>query len=222
MTGLDRARRARRAARIDGPPSARPRLRAAVRWRDGPRQARHAPDLLEPGLRRARRAARGTRRPAVRRRARPTASWPARDDRHGARRPAVRGPPRHRWPIWPRSPASCSDRRSSAPATHAAATTVAFPGSARACCPASGRSTRSTGVSVSRSATPRSRTGPARRTRPATFGHFGGSGTFLWVDPPLDRALVCLTDRDFGPWALEAWPAFSDDVISTAPVAYSP
>ena len=24
---------------------------------------------------------------------------------------------------------------------------------------------------------------------PATFGHFGGSGTFLWVDPVLERAV---------------------------------
>lgn len=52
------------------------------------------------------------------------------------------------------------------------------------------------------------------RNSPATFGHFGGSGTFLWVDPVLDRTLVCLTDRDFGPWALEAWPSFSDAVIA--------
>ena len=37
-----------------------------------------------------------------------------------------------------------------------------------------------------------------------TFGHFGGSGTFLWVDPEADVALACLTDLDFGPWALEA------------------
>jgi CubicO group peptidase (beta-lactamase class C family) len=48
---------------------------------------------------------------------------------------------------------------------------------------------------------------------PATFGHFGGTGTFLWVDPAIDRALVCLTDRDFGPWALQAWPRLSDAVI---------
>ena len=47
----------------------------------------------------------------------------------------------------------------------------------------------------------------------STFGHFGGSGSFLWVDPELDHALVCLTDREFGPWALEAWPALSDAVI---------
>lgn len=52
------------------------------------------------------------------------------------------------------------------------------------------------------------------RNSPATFGHFGGAGTFLWVDPVLDRALVCLADREFGAWALEAWPAFSDAVIA--------
>jgi CubicO group peptidase (beta-lactamase class C family) len=52
------------------------------------------------------------------------------------------------------------------------------------------------------------------RNSPRTFGHFGGSGTFLWVDPVLDHALVCLTDRDYGPWALEAWPRFSDTVIA--------
>ena len=48
---------------------------------------------------------------------------------------------------------------------------------------------------------------------PRTFGHFGGAGTFIWVDPAVDRALVCLTDREFGPWALEAWPRLSDAVI---------
>jgi CubicO group peptidase (beta-lactamase class C family) len=51
-----------------------------------------------------------------------------------------------------------------------------------------------------------------------TFGHFGGAGTFLWVDPSIDRALVCLTDREFGPWALDAWPSFSDLVIATQAV----
>jgi CubicO group peptidase (beta-lactamase class C family) len=51
------------------------------------------------------------------------------------------------------------------------------------------------------------------RNSPATFGHFGGSGTFLWVDPALDRALVGLTDREYGDWALEAWPPFADAVI---------
>ena len=32
---------------------------------------------------------------------------------------------------------------------------------------------------------------------PATFGHFGGSGTFLWVDPGCRLACVVLGDRDF-------------------------
>jgi CubicO group peptidase (beta-lactamase class C family) len=51
------------------------------------------------------------------------------------------------------------------------------------------------------------------RNSPRTFGHFGGSGTFLWVDPELDAALACLTDREFGDWALDAWPRLSDAVI---------
>jgi CubicO group peptidase (beta-lactamase class C family) len=49
---------------------------------------------------------------------------------------------------------------------------------------------------------------------PATFGHFGGSGTFLWVDPERGLACACLTDREFGDWALEAWPRLSDDVLA--------
>ena len=51
------------------------------------------------------------------------------------------------------------------------------------------------------------------RTSAATFGHIGGAGTFLWVDPVADVALAVLTDREFGPWALEAWPALSDAVL---------
>jgi CubicO group peptidase (beta-lactamase class C family) len=47
-----------------------------------------------------------------------------------------------------------------------------------------------------------------------TFGHFGRSGTFLWVDPDARLACACLTDRDFGPWAVSAWPALSDDVLT--------
>lgn len=51
------------------------------------------------------------------------------------------------------------------------------------------------------------------RNSAEAFGHFGGSGTFLWVDPVLDVALACLTDRAFGPWALDAWPSLSDAVV---------
>jgi CubicO group peptidase (beta-lactamase class C family) len=49
---------------------------------------------------------------------------------------------------------------------------------------------------------------------PATFGHFGQSGTFLWVDPVAHAACVALTDRDFGDWAKAAWPAFTDAVLA--------
>ena len=49
---------------------------------------------------------------------------------------------------------------------------------------------------------------------PATFGHFGQSGTFLWIDPRAGTALVVLTDRAFGPWAALLWPVVSDLVLA--------
>jgi CubicO group peptidase (beta-lactamase class C family) len=49
---------------------------------------------------------------------------------------------------------------------------------------------------------------------PRTFGHFGGSGTFLWVDPEADLALGVLTDLEFGDWAKRAWPQLSDAVLT--------
>jgi CubicO group peptidase (beta-lactamase class C family) len=51
------------------------------------------------------------------------------------------------------------------------------------------------------------------RVSPRTFGHWGGSGTFLWVDPEAGLALGVLTDLDFGDWAKEAWPRLSDAVV---------
>lgn len=48
---------------------------------------------------------------------------------------------------------------------------------------------------------------------PRTYGHFGQSGTFLWVDPEAGAALVVLTDRDFGEWAQTLWPALTDAVL---------
>jgi CubicO group peptidase (beta-lactamase class C family) len=53
-----------------------------------------------------------------------------------------------------------------------------------------------------------------RRNSPSTFGHFGGSGTFLWVDPEVGAACACLTDLDFGDWAKKAWPPLSDQVLA--------
>ena len=47
-----------------------------------------------------------------------------------------------------------------------------------------------------------------------TYGHFGQTGTFLWVDPVADLALVVLTDRAFGDWAKSRWPGLSDTVLA--------
>jgi CubicO group peptidase (beta-lactamase class C family) len=52
------------------------------------------------------------------------------------------------------------------------------------------------------------------RASERTFGHWGGSGTFVWVDPERDLALACLSDLEFGDWAKEAWPKLSDAVLS--------
>ncbi|MDX2694086.1 serine hydrolase [Streptomyces ipomoeae] len=49
---------------------------------------------------------------------------------------------------------------------------------------------------------------------PGTFGHFGQSGTFLWIDPVAQVACAALTDRAFGPWAVEAWTPFTDAVLT--------
>jgi CubicO group peptidase (beta-lactamase class C family) len=57
------------------------------------------------------------------------------------------------------------------------------------------------------------------RNSPRTFGQFGGSGTFLWVDPDAGLGLVALTDRQFGQWATTAWPAFADAVLVAAGTA---
>jgi CubicO group peptidase (beta-lactamase class C family) len=48
----------------------------------------------------------------------------------------------------------------------------------------------------------------------SAFGHFGRTGTFLWVDPPSRLAGVGVTGRDFGPWAFEAWPPLVDAVLT--------
>ena len=52
------------------------------------------------------------------------------------------------------------------------------------------------------------------RASPRTFGHFGGSGTFLWIDSAVDTVCAALTEREFGEWAKEAWPRLSDALLS--------
>jgi len=47
----------------------------------------------------------------------------------------------------------------------------------------------------------------------STFGHFGRSGSFLWVDPEHGLACASVCDLAFGDWAIQAWPPFSDAVL---------
>lgn len=51
------------------------------------------------------------------------------------------------------------------------------------------------------------------RNSERTFGHFGAAGAFLWVDPLARLACGVLTDREFGDWAKDAWPSFSDSIL---------
>lgn len=48
---------------------------------------------------------------------------------------------------------------------------------------------------------------------PRTYGHFGQAGTCLWIDPEPDVALIALTDRPFGDWAIAAWPPLANAVL---------
>lgn len=50
---------------------------------------------------------------------------------------------------------------------------------------------------------------------PRTFGHFGGAGTFLWIDPDAAVACVVLTDRPFDDWAPPLWSSLSAEVLAT-------
>lgn len=52
------------------------------------------------------------------------------------------------------------------------------------------------------------------RNSPGTFGHFGGSGSFLWVDPEVGLGCASLSGRDFGPWAIDSWPVLADAVLA--------
>ena len=49
---------------------------------------------------------------------------------------------------------------------------------------------------------------------PATYGHFGQSGTMMWLDPQAGVGLVALADVNFGDWARTAWPQLSDAVLA--------
>jgi CubicO group peptidase (beta-lactamase class C family) len=99
---------------------------------------------------------------------------------------------------------------------HAEATTVQFPG-LNGVLPGYGQQRPNDwglGFEIKDSKSPHW-TGAKNSVR--SYGHFGQSGTFIWADPEVKLALVVLTDRDFGDWALPAWPALADAVISECP-----
>jgi CubicO group peptidase (beta-lactamase class C family) len=100
-----------------------------------------------------------------------------------------------------------------APALTAEAATVAFPGLAGVL-PGFGRQEPNDwglGFEIRDHKSPH---WTGSRNSPGTFGHFGQTGTFLWVDPDAGLACACLTDRAFGDWARPRWPALSDRVLS--------
>ena len=51
---------------------------------------------------------------------------------------------------------------------------------------------------------------------PSTFGHFGQSGSFLWVDPVARVACVGLSGTPFGPWAADRWPVLASRVLAVS------
>jgi CubicO group peptidase (beta-lactamase class C family) len=100
------------------------------------------------------------------------------------------------------------------PDLHAAATTVVFPGLSGVL-PGFGRQDANDwglGFEIRDHKEPH---WTGTRNAPATFGHFGQSGSFLWVDPDVGLACASLSDRDFGAWCKESWPPLSDAVIET-------
>jgi len=94
------------------------------------------------------------------------------------------------------------------PATMARATTVAFPGWGR-----HDPLDWGLGFEVRDGKAPHW-TPPA--ASPATVGHFGGAGTFVWHDPDAGVTCVGLGDRPFDDWARTLWPALGTEVLTNA------
>jgi CubicO group peptidase (beta-lactamase class C family) len=102
-------------------------------------------------------------------------------------------------------------------ALHRDATTLAFPG-LDGVLPGHGRQTPNDwalGFELKGDKAPH---WTGERLSPTAFGHFGQSGSFLWVDPELGIGSAFLTDRDYGSWAADVWPAFTDAIVD----AYAP
>lgn len=100
-----------------------------------------------------------------------------------------------------------------APETHAEATSVVFPGLVGVL-PGLGRQEPNDwglGFELKDAKRPH---WTGSRNSPRTYGHFGGAGTFLWVDPDARVACACLTDLAFSEWALAAWPSLADAILA--------
>ena len=146
--------------------------------------AGRAADLLELRLRGRGRARRGAGGDAVRGVLRARLGG----DRHRARRLAGSGASRARSAIWRRSRASCARRGGSRRRRSRRRRTVQFPGLVGVL-PGFGRQEPNDwglGFELRDGKSPH---WTGSRNSPRTFGHFGRSGTFLWVDPEAGLAL---------------------------------
>ena len=186
--GRARPGRARRTARLDGPAPARSRLRPAVRRPAADLQARQAADLLEHRHRGARHLSRRRRRRCPS----PTTSRAAVLEPLGLSGTALEGrPPPGSWArsrTCSHSAGSSWPRPLSRPETLQEATTVAFPG-LDGILPDFGRYEPldwGLGFEIRDAKVPHW-TGTSNS--PRTFGHFGGAGSFIWVDPEAGRCL---------------------------------
>ena len=48
---------------------------------------------------------------------------------------------------------------------------------------------------------------------PTTFGHFGGAGSFLWIDPEAQMIGASVGTKMFGDWAVAAWPIANGELV---------
>lgn len=51
------------------------------------------------------------------------------------------------------------------------------------------------------------------RNSASTFGHFGGTGSFIWHDPVANISCIALCRVEFDKWALHHWPQFFDALL---------
>lgn len=48
---------------------------------------------------------------------------------------------------------------------------------------------------------------------PQTYGHFGATGTYMWIDPAVGLAAVAISGTPYGPWANEHWPVTNQAIL---------